>query len=189
MEVLVQFLFGEEAGGINALELRIAFLTFPVSAGNAHQFEGLNALGGRNVGTAAKIDELASGVKGDDGFHGLFLDQFAFKNLIGILVKLKRLQLGHELAFVGKVLRGEFVHFGFNFDEVVGSERLGAQEFVEEAGVDGRADAQLDVRIQLHDRGGEKMRGGMAEDEKRVGIFFGEDLQLYVAVERATQID
>jgi hypothetical protein len=33
------------------------------------------------------------------------------------------------------------------------------------------------------------MRGGMTENEKRVGIFFGEDLQLNVVIERAPQID
>src|SRR5712671_4074655 len=82
MKIFVQFFFGEEARGVNTLELRIAFLTLPVSAGNAHQFEGLNALGGRNVGTAAEVDELAGGVEGDDGFYGLFLDEFALEDLI-----------------------------------------------------------------------------------------------------------
>lgn len=33
------------------------------------------------------------------------------------------------------------------------------------------------------------MRGGMAEDVEGVWIFFGEDLEFYVAVERAAEID
>jgi hypothetical protein len=33
------------------------------------------------------------------------------------------------------------------------------------------------------------MRGGMAEDVQRIGIFFGENLQLYVAIQRVAQID
>ncbi len=33
------------------------------------------------------------------------------------------------------------------------------------------------------------MRGGMTEYEERIGIFFGEYLQLYVLVERTAQID
>src|SRR2546427_7245276 len=33
------------------------------------------------------------------------------------------------------------------------------------------------------------MRRGMAEYKKRVGIFFGENLQLHVVVERAAQVD
>ena len=36
MEIFVQLFFCKEAGGINALELRIAFLAFPVGASDAH---------------------------------------------------------------------------------------------------------------------------------------------------------
>jgi len=43
VQILVQLFLREKSGGINALELRIAFLAFPVSAGNTHQFESLNA--------------------------------------------------------------------------------------------------------------------------------------------------
>src|SRR5260370_13807427 len=66
MEVFVQLFFGEEAGGVNALQLRISFLTFPVRAGDAHQLEGLNTFGGRNVRAPAAVDELAGGIGGYD---------------------------------------------------------------------------------------------------------------------------
>src|SRR5260370_33498677 len=88
MKIFVQLLFSEEAGGVNTLELRIAFLSFPVGTRDAHQLEGLNALGGRNLRTAAEVDELGSGVEGDDGFDGLFLDQFACTMLLGTRGKL-----------------------------------------------------------------------------------------------------
>src|SRR5258708_5550790 len=74
MEVFVQLLLGEEAGGVNALEPRISFLAFPVRSSNAHQLESLDALGGRNMRTAAEVDELAGRVEGDDGLYGFFLD-------------------------------------------------------------------------------------------------------------------
>ena len=138
---------------------------------------------------AAEVDELAGGVERDDGLDGFFLDELAFENLIGIFVKLESFGLGHELALVGQILRRELVHLGFDFGEVVGSKGLIAKKFVEKAGVDGRTYAELDVWIQLHNRSGEKMRGGMAKDEKGVGIFFGEDLELDVVVERAAQVD
>src|SRR4029077_12315110 len=76
MEIFVQLLLREEACRVNALQLRIAFLAFPVGAGDAHQLEGLNALGGRNVRAAAEVDELAGGVEGNDGLYGFFLNQF-----------------------------------------------------------------------------------------------------------------
>src|SRR5713226_7947879 len=189
MEVFVQLFFCEEAGGVNALELGIALLAFPVGAGDVHEFEGLDALGGRNVWAAAEVDELAGGVEGDDGLYSFFLDELALEDLVGFFVELEGFGLGDELALVGEVLSGELVHLGFDSCEVVGGERFVAEEFVEEAGVDGRTNAEFDVGIQLHDRGGEQMRGGMAEDKKGVGILFGEDLELDVVVEGATQID
>ena len=75
------------------------------------------------------------------------------------------------------------------FVEVFGSERLVAQEFVEKAVVDGRADAQLHVGIKFEHRGGEQMRGRMAKHLDSVGIFCGEDGELGVVVERARKID
>src|SRR5258707_3481312 len=100
MEVFVQLFFGEEAGGINALQLRISFLTFPVRAGDAHQLECLNTFGGRNVRAAAEVDELAGGIEGDDGLYGFFLDQLALDDLMEYFVKLVRFRFGNELALV-----------------------------------------------------------------------------------------
>src|SRR5262249_15556611 len=86
-------------------------------------------------------------------------------------------------------LTGKLVHFLFDFFEIFRSERLIAKKFVEKAGVDRRPDTEFYVGIQLHHRSGEKMRGRVTKDVERVGIFFGEDLQLDVAVEGAAEID
>ena len=64
-----------------------------------------------------------------------------------------------------------------------------AQEFVEKAGFDRRADAELYVGIEFEDGGGEQMRGGVAQHLHRVGILRGEDRKLYIVVERARKID
>ena len=97
--------------------------------------------------------------------------------------------MGRSLRSFGKILSGEFVHLLFDFLEIFGSEGLLAQEFVEKAVVDRRADAQLHVGIEFHHRGGQQVRRGMAEDEERVGIFFSEDLQLDVLFERTAKIE
>ena len=70
-----------------------------------------------------------------------------------------------------------------------GSERLVADEIVEEAVFDGRADAQLHVGVEFEHGGGEQMRGGVAKHLHRVGILRGEDRKLGVVVERARKID
>ena len=64
-----------------------------------------------------------------------------------------------------------------------------AQEFVEKAIFDRWADAQFHVRVKLHDSGGQKMRSGMAKDVEGVWIFFCEDLQGDILVERAAKIE
>ena len=142
-----------------------------------------------NVRTAAEVDEFSGGVKRDHRLGGFFFDQLALENLIGFFIELDGFGFRHELALVGEILSGEFVHFVFDFFEIFGSERLLAKKFVEKAGVDRGADAELYVGIKLHHRGGEKMCRGMAKDVERVGIFFGEDLELDVVIERATQVD
>ena len=157
---------GEETRGVNTLELRIAFLTFPVSAGDAHELERGDALGGRNVRAAAEVEEFSCRIKRDHQLVGFFFDELALENLVGLLVELERFRLGNEFALILQILRSEFVHFLFNLGEIFRSERLVAKKFVEKAGVDGRADAELNVGIKLHHGGGEQMRGGMAEDDR-----------------------
>ena len=112
---------------------------------------------------AAEVDKLPGGVKGNHRLDGLFLDQFALELLIRLAIELERLGLRNQLALVGNVFRGELVHLRFDFYEVFGSEWLLAHEFVEEAGVDRRADAELHVRVEFEHGGGEQMRGGVAE--------------------------
>src|SRR5450631_4279582 len=185
MQIFVELSLSVESGGVDALQLGIAFLTFPVGAGDVHQFEGGDALGGGNMRAAAEIDEFSGGVEGNHWLGGFFFHELALKNLIGFFVELDGFGLGGKFALVGKVLRGELTHLGFNFGEIVGRERLFAKKFVEETCVDRGTDAQLHVGEKLHDGGGEQVRGGMAEDVEGVGVFVGEDLKLNVVLERA----
>src|SRR5580704_7097390 len=189
MQIGVEFFLCEKARGVNALKLRIPFVAFPVGAGDAHQFERLNTFGRWNVRAAAEVDEFAGGVKRDHRVGGFFFDELALKNLVGFFVELDGFRLGDEFALVLQILGGELVHFLFDFLEIFGSERLIAEKFVKESGVDRRANAEFYVGIKLHHRGGEKMRGGVAKDVERIGIFLGQDLQPDVFIERAAQID
>src|SRR5947207_13938773 len=55
VEIFVELLLREKRRGVDALQLRVAFLALPISACDAHQLERLNAFGGRNVRAAAEI--------------------------------------------------------------------------------------------------------------------------------------
>ncbi len=138
---------------------------------------------------AAEIDEFAGGVEGHHRLVGLFLDQLAFEELLGILVELQRFGLGKQLALVLQILSGELVHLLFDFLEVFRREGLLAQEFVEKAVIDRRTDAQLHIGVKLRHRGGQQVRRRMPEDVQRVGILLREDLQLHILFERPAQIE
>ena len=115
VQIFVELLLLDEARAVNPLHLRIAFLALPVSAGDVHQLERLDAPGGGNVRAAAEVDEFAGGVERHHRLDGFFLDQLAFEFLIGLAIELERLGLGNQLALVGNVFRGKLVHLGLDF--------------------------------------------------------------------------
>ena len=137
---------------------------------------------------AAEIDEFSGAVEGNHRFGGLFLHQLAFEFLIALAIELQRLGLGNQLALVGKIFRGQFVHFGFDLFQVVLGERLFAHEFVEKSGVNRRADAELHVGIKFQHGGCKQMRSGMPKHLQRVRIFRGEDGNFGIMLERARKI-
>src|SRR5579862_3329688 len=59
VEIFVELFLGVEGERVNALELRVPFLAFPVGASDVGELERLDALGGRNVRAAAEIDKFA----------------------------------------------------------------------------------------------------------------------------------
>src|SRR6266851_1618549 len=115
---------------------------------------------------AAEIDEFSGGVEGNHRLGGFFFHQLAFESLVGLFVEVESFGLGNEFALVGQILRRQLVHFIFDFGEIFLGERLIAQEFVEKASVNWRTDAKLYVGKEFHNRGSQKMRGGMAEHKK-----------------------
>ncbi len=180
-----QLFLGEKSHRVDALELGIAFLALPVGAGDVHQLERLNALGRRNVRAAAEVDEFSGGVEGNHRLGGFLFHKLAFENLVALFVELERFRLGNKLALIGQILGRKLVHLLFDFGEIFLRERLVTEEFVEKAGVDRGTDAELHVGIQLHHRRCKQVGRGMPKHEERIGIFFRQDLQLHVVIQRA----
>src|ERR1700674_6120671 len=94
----VQFFLGEKSDCVNALELRIAFLSLPVSASDVHELECLNALGRRDVWAAAEVDKFSGGVERNHRLGGFFFHELALENLVALPVEVQRLRLGDEFA-------------------------------------------------------------------------------------------
>ena len=115
VQIFVQLFLIDETCAVNPLHLRIAFLALPVRAGDAHQFEGLDASGGRNVRAAAEINEFSGGVERNHRLGGFFFHQLAFKFLIAFAIELEGFGLGDQLALVRKIFRGESRAFWLRF--------------------------------------------------------------------------
>ncbi len=82
MQILIKFLLSVKGGSVNALKLRISFLPLPICASHAHQFEGGDASGGRDVRSTAEIDKFSGGVKGNHGLDSFFFHELAFESLV-----------------------------------------------------------------------------------------------------------
>ena len=64
-EVIIQLLFRFERGAVNALELRIFFVTLVVRAGNGGQLECADVSRAHDVRPGAEIDEVTAAIKRD----------------------------------------------------------------------------------------------------------------------------
>ena len=105
VQVGVQILLREKRGAVDALQLRILFVSQPVGAGDVEQFEGFDFSGRRQVGAAAEILELA-GFVDRDFFIGLgeLLDEMALHEVAFALEFFQTLFAGKKFAGVGQVL-------------------------------------------------------------------------------------
>ena len=96
---------------------------------------------------------------------------------------------GFKFTDEGLVARDDFCHSGFDGSEVFRRERLFAVEVVEEAGVGGRAVAELGFGKEFEDGSGDDVRGGVADHFERVGIILLDELEARVGRERRGEID
>ena len=81
-EVIVEFLFRFERGAVNALQLRILFVAFVVSAGDARELERADVSRAHDVRAGAKIDEVAAAIERDFSSAGMF-SMMSSLNLLG----------------------------------------------------------------------------------------------------------
>jgi len=87
LEIGVKFLGGKEGRAVNALELLVVLVAFPVGASDGEQLEGLDLGRVRDVRAAAEVDEMgAQGVLGENIARAL-LDQLTLHPGIGVLAQ------------------------------------------------------------------------------------------------------
>ena len=164
VEVLVEFFARGEGGAVDALELFVLLVAAVVGAGDGQKFEGFEFGGVAHVRAGAEVHELAVLVEGDflvGGDVGETAEFVAF--LAAGDDKRGGFFAGEFFAVKRLVLAGDFLHLGFDLDEVVGGEFMVEVEVVVEAGVGGRADVEFGVGEKTEDSRREDVRGRVAE--------------------------
>jgi len=115
LNVFVQLLVGGERNTVDSLKIVVGVLTEPVGSGGLGDLEGLDQLGGGQVGTSAQIDKRARSVGSDDSGVGdlvgeeLNLERIVLEELEGFL--LGKIDLLESVAFFGDLLESLFDSF------------------------------------------------------------------------------
>ena len=138
---------------------------------------------------AAKVHELAVAIEADlVAGRGEFGHEVGLHEVAVALKLFQRLLSWREFAHERLVARNHLGHLGFDQRQVLGREGLFAMKIVEEAGVGGRAVAQLGLGKQLQHRRGQHVRGGVAQHLERLGVLLGDQLQARVRGQRRGQV-
>jgi hypothetical protein len=128
-KIIVEFLLRFECGAVNALQLRVLFVAFVVSARHVRELERADVSGPHHVRAGAEIDEIATAIErnffvGRDVFDDVELE---FAWLITIAQRGEPAFLAKRERFVTRnfdpferVIRFDFVfHLGLDLFEII----------------------------------------------------------------------
>ena len=165
-EMVLELLLGGEDGPVDPLHLRAVLVALPVGARDREQLEVLEEAGRGDMGPEAEVGERPLPVDGDGGV-ALLPDELDLEGLALFLEHADGLVLGQDEPLDRDVLPGDLLHPLLDLREVLGGEGGLAEEVVIEAGLDGRADPGLGLRVEIEDGVGQEVRGAVPQDVDR----------------------
>ena len=185
-QIFVQLVLLREGNAVDSLEHFALGIAAPVGSTALRELEGvgLDASGGVQLRAGAEVCELALGIERNDGILRQIVDQLDLVRLaeafhIGDCLRTRLLG-----ADKGQALLADLLHLGLNGVQMLLREGEIGIKVIVPAVVDGRADGQLDLRIQALDRLRHHMGAGMPIGLavsfvfKGVQIFFGHGVNL-----------
>ena len=187
LQVLVQRLSAEERGAVDTLQHLPAFVSPPVGARGGEQLEVLHFPGGRHVRPSAQVQERAVLVDRDHLVVGHLLQPLQLERVIG--EELPALLLADAAPLEGEVGGDHLAHARLEGLQVFGREGFVHLEVVIEAVLDRGAEADTGAGTQLAHRGGQDVRGRVAQHGERVVVPAGEDAYLGARGDRPSQVD
>ena len=162
-EIFFQLLFLCESRAVDADEHLVFLVAAPVCARNARKLECLDGGGISHMRACAEVCEIALAEEAYRGILGQVVYQLCLVGLAHFLGKLQCLFAGKSEALELDIFLYYFLHFGFDFREVVLGEGGFAVEIVIEAVGDGGTYRELRVGIEVLYCLRENMRRGVAE--------------------------
>ena len=177
-----------EGGAVDALQHLVLFIAAPVSAGDGGQLESLDLAGGGHMRARAQVGEVALTVEGNVRVLGQVADQLHLVGLALFFHEFDGFFPGQLEAFQLVVLLDDAAHFLLHFLQEVGGEGLVHVKVVVEAVVDGGADGQLGLGMQLFHGLSQHVAGGVAQHPLGLVVLKGKDLQLTIMVDGLPQL-
>jgi hypothetical protein len=188
-QVRVQVLPGRPGGAVDALQLLAPGVAPPIGAGQLGQLEGLaDVPRGGEVRPPAQVDPLALLVQGDRLILRQVPDQLGLELLAPGLEELDRVVPVPDLALELRVAVDDPAHLLLDGGEVVGRERLLAEEVVIESVLDRRADGHLGAGEQGLNGLGQHVRGVVADRVQRLGVVTHDQAEVAAGLQLAAHV-
>ncbi|TLD45489.1 MAG: hypothetical protein FAZ92_02233 [Accumulibacter sp.] len=183
VQVCILVFLTDPGGAVDALQLFVSVVPAPVGTGQLHQLEDLQSTGRWDMRTTTKVNEVSFAVQRDSLIRRYRIDQLRLVVLaLGLeegdsLIALPDFPLHRQIA------PHQFRHPPFDRRQIVKRERTLECEIVVEAALDDRANGHLCRRKQLLHRIGHEVCRRVANDLEPLGILFGDDRQMGIAVD------
>ena len=188
LQVVVEFGCLFKSRPVDTLEHLVLFVAPPVRTGDGLDLKGFDPACRFAVRTGTEVVEVALAIDGDDGIFRKVFDEFYFIILAGIFEHLQRIGTGEDFFGNGKVFFYDLRHFSFNGTEVVLCEAVFCVEIIVETVFNGRANGELNARIEVLNRLGHDMRGCMAKGVLPFLIGKGEEFDGRAVNDRFTKV-
>ena len=189
LKIGVELFFLRECSRVDARQHRLVRIAAPIGPGDFHQLERVADLARRgHVRPAAEVCPFALAIEfqilvGRNGVDQLDLEGFT------LLFEQALRRLARNDAFQERLVAGDdLAHALFDRREILGRERLVAEEIVIEAVLDHRANGDLSAWPKRLHGFGENMRCVVADQFERAGIVASYELERSVVVDRIGEV-
>ena len=190
LEIGVELLPPGKGGGVDPREHRLRRIAAPVGARNFHQLERVADFASRgHVGAAAKVGPIALAIKLDLLVERNGVDEFDLECFAFLLEEAFRLVARDHRLGEGLVARDDLAHALLDRREILGRERLVAEEVVIEPVLDHRPDRHLRAGPQRLHRLGQYVRRVVSNESKRPRVVTRDEFEGRILRDRIGEID